>query len=183
MSIQSQLASIVGAYFSAAPDPNSLYNGQASLVASITSAVGVNTAVLPEVQRFMLTNARFGMSMPQEQLVATLAMVYTAPPTSTADLANTASKLQTPRAVSMTGAATATAVQFDGSADVALNVTSLDAAKLTGNVAAARLPAATSSAAGTIKQMPAMTDVLVAPTALNWNALLAALRTSGALAT
>lgn len=47
----------------------------------------------------------------------------------------TATTLETARDVSITGGATAAAVSFDGSANVALNVTALDASKLTGNIA------------------------------------------------
>lgn len=53
---------------------------------------------------------------------------------SSASTADAAVKLATARNFSITGAAVASAVSFDGSADVALNVTSLDATKLTGTV-------------------------------------------------
>lgn len=53
--------------------------------------------------------------------------------------ADTAIKLQTPRNFSITGGATAAAVSFDGTQDVALNVTALDATKLVGLVPAASI--------------------------------------------
>lgn len=51
--------------------------------------------------------------------------------------AGTATELQTPRQFSITGGATAAAVEFDGSANVALNVTALDAGVLNGQIPAA----------------------------------------------
>lgn len=51
-----------------------------------------------------------------------------------AGVADSAVKLQTARQFSITGAATADGVAFDGTANVALNVTTLDATKLTGMV-------------------------------------------------
>ena len=51
-----------------------------------------------------------------------------------AGVADSAVKLQTARQFSITGGATAAAVAFDGTANVALNVTALDATKLTGMV-------------------------------------------------
>ena len=47
----------------------------------------------------------------------------------------TADQLTTARTFSINGAATAAAISFNGTADVALNVTSLDATKLTGTAA------------------------------------------------
>ena len=55
--------------------------------------------------------------------------------------ANTAVKLKTSRKFSITGGATAAAIAFNGSGNVALNVTALDASKLTGTIDIARLPA------------------------------------------
>ena len=52
-----------------------------------------------------------------------------------------ASKLATARTISLTGGATASGVSFDGTRNVALNVTSLDASKLTGTISIDRLPA------------------------------------------
>lgn len=51
-----------------------------------------------------------------------------------AGVADSAVKLQTARQFSVTGGATAAAVSFDGTANVELNVTALDATKLTGMV-------------------------------------------------
>lgn len=51
-----------------------------------------------------------------------------------AGTSDAAVKLATARSFSITGGATAAAVSFDGTADVALNVTSLDATTLTGTV-------------------------------------------------
>lgn len=45
-----------------------------------------------------------------------------------------------------------------------------------------RLPAATTTIAGTVKQAAAVADVTNAPTAEEFNALLAALRTAGIMA-
>ena len=53
--------------------------------------------------------------------------------------AASATKWATARSVSVTGAATAAGVALDGSTDIALNVTALDATKLTGTIDAARL--------------------------------------------
>ena len=55
--------------------------------------------------------------------------------------AETAAKLAAARLVSIAGGATAAGVGFDGSADITLTVTSLDATKLVGKVPAASLPA------------------------------------------
>ena len=54
-----------------------------------------------------------------------------------------ATKLATPRAFSITGGATAAAINFDGSAVVALNVTALDSTKLKGTIPSAVLGAST----------------------------------------
>ena len=51
-----------------------------------------------------------------------------------ADEATTATKLATARGISITGGATAAAKNFDGTAAIALNVTSLDASKLSGTI-------------------------------------------------
>lgn len=68
----------------------------------------------------------------QGHITAKGSTVMTMPPTPTAVSGNagTATKLKTPRSFSITGGAAAAAVNFDGSANVTLNVTSLDAAKL-----------------------------------------------------
>lgn len=58
-------------------------------------------------------------------------MTMPATPTSVSGNAGSATKLATARNFSITGGATAAAVSFNGTANVALNVTSLDAAKLT----------------------------------------------------
>ena len=55
--------------------------------------------------------------------------------------AETAAKLAAARLVSIAGGATAAGVSFDGSADITLTVTALDATKLVGKVPAASLPA------------------------------------------
>ena len=65
--------------------------------------------------------------------------------------AATATKLATARTIAISGAVTGTATSFDGSANVAITTTSLDATKLSGTVPAARLPAASTSAAGAVK--------------------------------
>lgn len=58
-------------------------------------------------------------------------MTMPATPTSVSGNAGSATKLTNARNVSITGGATAAAVSFNGTADVALNVTSVNAAKLT----------------------------------------------------
>ena len=70
---------------------------------------------------------------------------------STSGNAASATKLQTARTIAILGAVTGTATSFDGSANVAITTTSLDATKLSGTVPAARLPAASTSAAGAVK--------------------------------
>ena len=67
------------------------------------------------------------------------------------DNAVSATKLATARTIAISGAVTGTATSFDGSANVAITTTSLDATKLSGTVPAARLPAASTSAAGAVK--------------------------------
>ena len=57
------------------------------------------------------------------------------------DAAVSAQKLSTSRSFSISGGATASAVQFDGTDNVNLNVTSIDASKLTGTISIDRLPA------------------------------------------
>lgn len=58
----------------------------------------------------------------------------------TATTAGSAATLTTGRNFSITGGATAAAVSFNGSGNVVLTVTALDATDLTGTIAAARLP-------------------------------------------
>ena len=58
-------------------------------------------------------------------------MTMPATPTTVSGNAGSATKLATARNFSITGGATASAISFNGTADVALNVTSLNAAKLT----------------------------------------------------
>lgn len=58
-------------------------------------------------------------------------MTMPAAPTSVSGNAGSATKLQNARNFSITGGATAAAVSFNGTSDVALNVTSVNAAKLT----------------------------------------------------
>ena len=57
-----------------------------------------------------------------------------------AKTAESADKLTTPRNISITGAVTAQAVEFDGSQDITLNANSVDATKLTGVIPSANLP-------------------------------------------
>lgn len=57
-------------------------------------------------------------------------------------IAKSADKLTTPRSFSIKGGATASGVNFDGTGNVALNVTSLDATKLSGQVPLASIPPA-----------------------------------------
>lgn len=57
-------------------------------------------------------------------------------------VAKSADKLTTPRNFSITGGATASGVNFDGTGNVALNVTSLDATKLSGQVPIESIPPA-----------------------------------------
>lgn len=60
---------------------------------------------------------------------------------STSGTAAKATQLSNSRSFSITGGATASAVSFNGTGNVALNVTSLDATKLSGTVPLANLPA------------------------------------------
>lgn len=62
---------------------------------------------------------------------STTTMTMPATPTIVSGNAGSATKLATARNFSITGGATASAISFNGTADVALNVTSLNAAKLT----------------------------------------------------
>lgn len=66
--------------------------------------------------------------------------------------AGSATKLATARTIGISGGATGTATSFNGSANITIPVTALDASKLSaGTVPAARLPAATTSALGAVK--------------------------------
>ena len=65
--------------------------------------------------------------------------------TGNADTATSAGKLTNSKNFSITGGATAADVAFNGESDVALNVTSLDATKLSGTVAIGNLPTGTGS--------------------------------------
>lgn len=62
---------------------------------------------------------------------STTTMTMPVTPTTVSGNAGSATKLATARNFSITGGATASAISFNGTADVALNVTSLNAAKLT----------------------------------------------------
>ena len=68
-------------------------------------------------------------------------------------VANKANILNTSRNFSITGGATAAAVSFNGNDNVALNVTSLDATKLTGTIDIARIPA------GALERMTVVADI------------------------
>lgn len=66
--------------------------------------------------------------------------------------AATATKLQTARTIAISGAVTGTATGFDGSANIAIATTAIDGSKIsTGTIPAARIPAASTSAAGAVK--------------------------------
>lgn len=67
-----------------------------------------------------------------------------------------ATKLATSRTFSITGGATAAGVSFDGTSNVALNVTSLDASKLTGTVPISAIPAAALERLVTVDDLDAM---------------------------
>lgn len=63
-----------------------------------------------------------------------------------------ATKLQTARKIAISGAVTGTATSFDGSGNIAIETTAVDGSKIsTGTIPAARLPAASTSAAGAVK--------------------------------
>ena len=63
-----------------------------------------------------------------------------------------ATKLQTARTISISGAVTGTETGFDGSANIAIETTEIDGSKInTGTIPAARIPAASTSAAGAVK--------------------------------
>lgn len=71
----------------------------------------------------------------------------------TSGVANKATILNTSRNFSITGGATAAAVSFNGSGNVSLNVTALDATKLTGTIDIARIPA------GAMERMTVVEDL------------------------
>jgi hypothetical protein len=81
----------------------------------------LNTSVVPESGNLYFTNARV------KAYADTLYLPINGNAVS-------ATKLQTARSFSITGAATASAVNFDGTSNVALNVTSLSAGNLTGTM-------------------------------------------------
>ena len=74
-----------------------------------------------------------GLSLFKTKLDAELAEKFAAKGEAAGE-AGTATALATARDFSISGGATAAAVSFDGTADVALNVTELDATKLTGTI-------------------------------------------------
>ena len=61
-------------------------------------------------------------------------------PTSVSGNAGTATKLQNARTIAISGGATGTATAFDGSQNITIPITALDASKLTGTIAIDRLP-------------------------------------------
>lgn len=61
-------------------------------------------------------------------------------PTSVSGNAGTATKLQNARTIAISGGATGTATAFDGSQNITIPITALDASKLTGTIAIERLP-------------------------------------------
>ena len=73
-----------------------------------------------------------------------------------------ATKLVTARTFSITGGATASGVSFNGTGNVALNVTSLDASKLTGTVPISAIPAAALERLVTVDDLGAMYDLTTA---------------------
>lgn len=68
-------------------------------------------------------------------------------------VAKKATALNTSRNFSISGGATAAAVSFNGTGNVALNVTALDATKLTGTIDIARIPA------GALERMTVVADI------------------------
>lgn len=71
---------------------------------------------------------------------------------STSGNAATATKLQTARTIAISGAVTGTATSFDGSGNIAIATTAIDGSEIsTGTIPAARIPAASTSAAGAVK--------------------------------
>ena len=78
--------------------------------------------------------------------------VNTAGNQNTTGNAATATKLQTARTIAISGAVTGTATSFDGSGNIAIATTAIDGSKIsTGTIPAARIPAASTSAAGAVK--------------------------------
>lgn len=61
-------------------------------------------------------------------------------PTSVSGNAGTATKLQNARTIAISGGATGTATAFDGSQNITIPITALDASKLTGTIAIERMP-------------------------------------------
>ena len=78
--------------------------------------------------------------------------VNTAGNQNTTGNAASATKLQTARTIAISGAVTGTATGFDGSENIAIATTAIDGSKIsTGTIPAARIPAASTSAAGAVK--------------------------------
>ena len=74
--------------------------------------------------------------------------------------AATATKLATARTIAISGAVTGTATPFDGSENIAIATTDIDGSKIsTGTIPAARLPAASASAAGAVKVNDTLTSI------------------------
>ena len=66
--------------------------------------------------------------------------------------AATATELQTARTIAISGAVTGTATSFNGSGNIAIATTAIDGSKIsTGTIPAARIPAASTIAAGAVK--------------------------------
>lgn len=82
-----------------------------------------------------------GVAVPANYLVASLPLIFVYDGTQYQLVSNMeAIKLASPVNLNVTGALTATAQPFDGSADVNIEVTAVDATKLTGVVPSANLP-------------------------------------------
>ena len=92
-----------------------------------------------------------GSGVALEKNATTGAIVITATGEAVSDEALTAQKLKTARTIGMDGAVTAVGVAFDGSADVTITATDVDATKLTGTVPAANLPDGSTAAKGAVQ--------------------------------
>ncbi|NNG82837.1 phage tail protein [Acinetobacter sp. ANC 5378] len=80
--------------------------------------------------------------------------------------AASATKLATARTIAISGAVTGTATGFDGSSNIAISTTEIDGSKISsGTVPVARLPAASTSAAGAVKLNNTLTSTSISEAA------------------
>lgn len=139
----------------------------------------LNTSVVPEGTNLYYTDAR--VKAYSDTLYLPLS-----------GNAVSATKLQTARAFSITGGATAAAVNFDGTANVALNVTSLSAGSLSGTIPSAVLGNSTmylgttalklNQASGSVVNVTGLNSVQIGSAFLRYDAANNAIYVEGATA-